>query len=132
MIPYTTVPASQIMPVSGYELPTELNKIQTEALDFFFKKGPLAYKLYKNAYAISFTTSNDPNTFLANFFNVFEESLRLQLKNEGNDTPEKQLAIKNGFEIISKTLQLLSNSGIKINIETLYASFIAFILGKLK
>jgi len=132
MIEYTLRPASQIMPVSGYEMPTGLPKIQNEALDFFFKKGPLAYKLYKNAYAMSFTTANNPTTFLANFFNILEESLKIQLKEKNDISPEKTIAIKNAFEIIQKTLILLDNTAVKFDIETLYASYIAFILGKLK
>ena len=126
---YINVPASQIMPVSGYELPLALKQIKKDAEDFFFSKGPLAYKIYKNSCAQSSGESKNKDAFIMDFINVLEESFKIQLKQNNQDiTP----AIKNVFEILRNSFRVLGNTNYTIEPITFFTSMVAFVLGKLK
>ncbi len=127
---YVEVPASQIMPVSGYEAPMGLNNIKSEANDFFFAKGQVPYKIYKNAVASSTGLNKTTAEFVENFFDVLESSLRLQLK-EKNDV-DKALLIKDAFDVLRSTFKLLHRSGVEFDTLTFYSTLIGFILGKMR
>ena len=127
---YVEVPASQIMPVSGYEAPMGLSNIKSEANDFFFAKGQVPYKIYKNAGASSTGLNKTTAEFVENFFDVLESSLRLQLK-EKNDV-DKALLIKDAFDVLRSTFKLMNRSGVEFDTLTFYSTLIGFILGKMR
>jgi len=126
---YNIVPASQIMPVSGFELPTPLTKIKKEAEDFFFSKGQLAYKIFKNAYAQAQGESKNKEAFVSDFFDILEESIRLQMKETGVPmTP----VIKDAFEIIKNSFKVLNHTNNQIEPITFYTAIVAYVLSKLR
>lgn len=124
------VVASQIMPVSGYTAPPSMAQVKKEVEDFFFSKGPIAYRIYKNAYASSLGDSSSPEQFVQEFFNALENSVKTQIKSSG--VVEPTTAIKNVFDILRNSFAILSSTGIKIDPLTFYATLVAFVLSKLK
>ena len=123
------VPASQIMPVSGYELPTPLSKIKKEAEDFFFGKGPFAYKIFKNTYSQAQGESKNKEAFVIDFFNILEESTKLQLKTQGGEISP---VIKNIFENLRNNFRILNNTNNCVEPITFYTTIVAYVLSKLK
>lgn len=128
---YTYVPASQIPPISGFELPTSLKKINDEASNFFYGKGLINYKIFKNAYASSVGISKNSKEFIDNFFDVLEASLKIQLKENGNDA-EQIIAVRETFNIIKSIFKVLDSTGIKIDTMTFFATVVGYILGKMR
>lgn len=124
------VPASQIMPVSGYAAPPSIAEIKKEAENFFFTKGPLAYKIYKNAYTSSLGDSASPDHFISEFFNALENSIKTQLKDNPNH--DANIQVKHVFEILRNSFNVLKHSNVKVEPITFYATLVAFILSKLK
>ena len=123
------VAASQIMPVSGYTAPPSIAQVKKEVENFFFSKGPLAYKIYKNAYTSSLGDSASPEAFIQEFFNALENSIKLQLRDV---VVEPTTTLKNVFEILRNSFAILSTAGVKIDPVTFYATLVAFVLSKLK
>jgi len=126
---YINVPASQIMPVSGYELPTGLSKIKQEADNFFFSKGPLAYKIFKNASAQAHGESKNKEAFVMDFFNILEDSYRLQFKHLGGDPSP---VVKDVFDVLRNSFKILNHTNNSIEPITFYTAIVAYVLGKLR
>jgi len=127
---YTYVPPSQIMPVSGFEVPvTSIPEVKKQVENFFFNKGQLAYKIYKNAYTQSLGSSLSPQAFVADFFDVLENSLKVQLKETG---AENSVAVKDAFDILRNTFKLLSKSNVQFDPIVFFGTIVAFILSKVK
>lgn len=130
MIEYTYVPASQIQPVSGFEIKTlSVEEVKKHVEQYFFANGQTAYKVYKNAYTQSLGSSRTPEAFVNDFFDVLENSLKLQLKEADKDG---NVAIKDAFEILRNTFKLLSKSNVSFEPLTFFGTLVAFILSKLK
>lgn len=130
MIEYTYVPASQIQPVSGFEVQKlSIDEVKKEVEQYFFSKGQLPYKIYKNAYTQSLGSSPTPEAFVSDFFDVLENSLKLQLKETERDG---NIALKEAFEILRNTFKLLSKSNVKFEPLTFFGTIVAFILSRLK
>jgi len=123
------VVASQIMPVSGYVAPPSIAQVKKEVENFFFSKGPLAYKIYKNAYTSSLGDSASSEAFMQEFFNALENSVKLQLR---NDTVEPTTIVKNVFDTLRNSFAIINAAGVKIDPITFYATLVAFVLSKLK
>ena len=124
------VPASQIMPVSGFVAPPSITQIKKEAENFFFSKGPLVYKIYKNAYTSSLGDSASPEHFITEFFHTLENSIRTQIKDNPNN--EVNIQLKHVFEILRNSFDILKHSNVRVEPITFYATLVAFILSKLK
>ena len=124
------IPASQVMPVSGYIAPPSISQIKKEVENFFFSKGPLAYRIYKNAYTSSLGDSASPDHFISEFFTTLEDSIRSQLKNMSNT--DATIALKNVFDILRSSFSILKQSGVHVEPVTFYATLVAFVLSKLK
>lgn len=118
------------MPVSGLETPPTMAKIRDEADAFLFTKGPLPYKIWKNSLASSTGINKTSLEFVENFFDVLENSIKIQLR-ERNNT-DKALLIKDAFDSLRSTFRLLNKSGIEYEPITFYCTLIGFILGKLR
>lgn len=127
---FINVPASQIMPISGMNTPPTLSKIRDEADTFLFSKGPLPYKIWKNSLASSTGINKTPQEFVENFFDVLENSIKIQLRERGNT--DKALLIKDAFDTLRSTFKLLNKAGIEYEPITFYCTLIGFILGKLR
>jgi len=127
---FISVPASQIMPVSGIETPLSLAKIRDETDTFLFSKGPVPYKIWKNALASSTGINKNTQEFMENFFDVLEGSIRLQMKERGNT--DKTLLLKDAFDSLRSTFRLLNKAGIDYEPITFYCALIGLILGKLR
>lgn len=127
---FINVPASQVQPVSGYVAPPSIQRVKQEVEEFFFKKGMVAYKIYKNAYASSLGDSASEEAFITEFFNALENSVKTQLKTTSGTEPTA--AVKDIFNIMRSSFSVLSHSGIKIDPITFYATLVAFVLSKLK
>lgn len=127
---FINVSASQVQPVSGYIAPPSIERVKQEVEEFFFKKGIVAYKIYKNAYASSLGDSASQEAFIIEFFNALENSVKTQLK--ANNSTEPTAAVKEVFNIMRSSFSILSHSGIKIDPITFYATLVAFVLSKLK
>lgn len=126
-----SVPASQIMPVSGFTAPPSYSRIKEEVDTFFFSKGPLIYKIYKNAYTSSLGDSASPDAFINDFFIALENSIKLQVK-EKEGGVEQALAIKECFGILKGAFNLLRQANVKFDPLTFYGTLVAFILSKFK
>lgn len=131
---YVEVQSSQIMPISGIETPLELSKIRDAANDFFFSKGQLPYKTYKNALAGSTGINKTTAELVESFFDTLETSLKLQLKENDKDktSPEKILLVKEAFDVLRSTFRLLYKTGCGFDVVTFYCAVAGFILGKLR
>ncbi|NBW57096.1 hypothetical protein EBR43_04795 [bacterium] len=126
-----TVPASQIMPVSGYTAPPSYTKVKEEIDAFFFSKGPLVYKIYKNAYTSSLGDSVSPDAFVEDFFVALENSLKQQVR-EKDGGVEQSLAIKECFNVLRSTFKLLQQANVHFDPLVFYGTLVAFILSKFK
>jgi hypothetical protein len=131
---FTEVQASQIMPVSGIETPMGLAKIKNEANDFFFSKGQLPFKIYKNALAGSTGVNKTTADLIEAFFDTLESSLKLQLKENDRDKslPEKTLIVKEAFDMLRSAFRILNKTGCEFDVTTFYCAIVGFILGKLR
>jgi len=131
---YVEVSSSQIMPVSGVETPLGLSKIRDEANDFFFSKGQIPYKIYKNALASSTGINKTTADLIESFFDTLETSLKLQLKENDKDktSSEKSLIVKEVFDVLRGSFRLLNKTGSGFDVTTFYCSIVGFILGKLR
>jgi len=126
---YSEIQASQIMPVSALNVPLVSVEQAKKAVEtFFFSQGPLAYKIYKNAYTQCLRFSS-LETFVDDFFDVLEVSLKMQLK-ESN--LEGSVAVKEAFEILRNTFKLLAKSNVKFDPTVFFGTVLAFILTRLK
>ena len=125
-----TVPSSQIQPVSTFKATPSLPLIKAEVENFFFSKGPLAYKIYKNAYASSLGDSATPEAFINEFFNAFENSIKTQIKTNNNQA--NTTIVNNTFQILKNSFQILQQTGVNIDPVTFYATLVAFVLSKIK
>jgi hypothetical protein len=123
------VPASQVLPVSGYVAPPSIAQVKKEAEEFFFSKGLLAHKIYKNAYTSSLADSPSSEQFIQDFFNVLENSIKTQIKNNNQDV---SISIKLVFDTLRNSFNILSALGVKIDPITFFATLVAFILSKLR
>lgn len=125
------VPASQIQPVSGFEVKTlSVAEVKKHVEQYFFSQGPVAYKIYKNAFTSSLGISPTPEAFIQDFFSTLEDSIRLQQRE--NNAAEQPIAIKETFNILKSSFNLLAKSGVKVEPTTFFATLVAFILSKLK
>lgn len=127
---FINVPASQIMPVSGLETPPTMAKIRDNADAFLFSKGPVPYKIWKNALASSTGVNKNTQEFMENFFDVLETSIKLQMRERG--VTDKALLVKDAFDSLRSTFRLLNKAGIDYEPITFYCALIGFILGKLR
>lgn len=126
---YKEIQASQIMPVSALNVPMVSVEQAKKAVEtFFFSQGPLAYKIYKNAFAQCQRFSS-LETFVEDFFDALEVSLRMQLKESAQDG---SVAIKEAFDILKNTFKLLAKSDVKFDPNVFFATVLAFILTRLK
>lgn len=126
---YTEIQASQIMPVSALNVPAisvEQAKRAVEA--FFFSQGPLAYKVYKNAYTQCLRYGS-LETFVEDFFDVLEVSLKMQLK---ESVTEGSVATKEAFDILRNTFKLLGKSNVKFDPKVFFGTLLAFVLTRIK
>ena len=125
------IPASQIQPESGFQVKSlSVADVKKRVEEHFFSQGPTAYKIYKNALTASLGTSPSPEAFVADFFDILEDSIRLQQRETGNS--ELPIAIKEVFNIQKSAFNLLVKAGVKVEPTTFFATIVAFILGKLK
>lgn len=124
-----SVAASQIMPVSGYVAPPSIAQVKKEVENFFFSKGPLAYKIYKNAYTSSLGDSTSSEAFVQEFFNALENSVKLQHR---NNMVEPTTIVKNVFDVLRNSFAIIDAAGVKIDPITFYATLVAFVLSKVK
>ena len=127
----TTVPASQIMPVSGYTAPPSYTKVKEEIDAFFFSKGPLIYKIYKNAYTSSLGDSASSDAFVEDFFVALENAIKQQVR-EKEGGVEQSLAIKECFTVLRSTFNLLQQANVHFDPLVFYGTLVAFILSKFK
>ena len=128
---FITVPASQIMPVSGYVAPPSYGRVKEEVEAFFFSKGALAHKIYRNAYTSSLADSASPDAFVDDFFTALENSIRQQVR-EKNGNAEQCIAIKEAFIMLRSTFALLRNADVHFDPLTFYGTLVAFVLSKFK
>lgn len=129
---YIEVPSSQIPPITGFEAPTPLRKVTDEATNFFYKQGILPFKIYKNALASSTGVSRNSKDFVENLFNILEDSLKIQLKENDVSTPEKAVAVKEAFGVIRSMFKVLEGAQVRYDAVPFYAAVVGYILGKLR
>ena len=128
-IEFNTVPASQIMPVSGSATILSMGNFRKELEEHFFKKSLVAYKTFKNSYTSSAGTNKSKLDFLQSYVKVLEDMILL---NEANATPEKKIIIKDVFNIIRYNCSILINSGVDFEVDTFFASLAGYLASKLK
>jgi len=126
---FVSVPASQIMPVSGTQITLNMSNFKKELEDFFIKKSLSAYKAYKNTYTSAAGTNKNKLDFLYAYIKTLEDTMLL---NEANNAPEKRIIIKDAFELIRHTCSLLINSGVDFEVDTFFASLAGYLTSKLK
>ena len=130
-IEYTTVPSSQIMPVSSSPAVGAFANLKNESENFFFQKGLGPYKVFKNAYASALGTSKHKQDFFYNFLRILEETITSNQEG-GEIVAEKKLIVKSSFEIMKQSIAVMFNAGIDLNVEQFFAAITGFLAGKLK
>jgi len=128
----TTVPSSQIQPVSTFKAIPSTPLVKAEVENFFFSKGPLVYKIYKNAYTSSLGDSITSDAFIDDFFVVLENSIKTEIKANNNQTNNNTTIVSNIFQILRNSFTVLRQSGVNLDPVTFYATLVAFVLSKIK
>ena len=126
------VPSSQIMPVSAFDTHLNINTLYKQFEDYFFTKGQLPYKVFKNAYTSSLPDALSKTLFIQSLFNTLETAIKLQVKETQQGQQEKSLSIKEAFEIVSNVFKILEKQNLQLEPIILFSALTGFVLAKSK
>lgn len=126
------VQSSQILPISGYEIPVKLEDIKKIIENYFFSLGPIPYKIYKNSFTTSLGSSPTSREFINNFFIVLENAFKIQIKENESDFSTKTAIVSELFGIIHNVLNILEKNKVELEAKIFYSALIGFILAKIR
>ena len=121
-----SVNSSSILPLSTVKNENWMNEFDTELSNFFIKKGPEYYNLYK-IFRTKKKNLNDWERILMDLFDeIFQEYKKLSIqKPEGID--RKSFVVHKIYETVSAGFSILSELKIKLDVPLLFCILAAYV-----
>ena len=121
-----SVNSTAVVPVSTVKNENWAQEFDQELSDFFVKKGPEYYNLYK-IFRTKKKNFNDSERIILDFFDeIFQEYKKLSIKNpEGID--RKSFVVHKIYENVSASFSILSELKIKLDVPLLFCILAAYV-----
>lgn len=121
-----SVNSSSVVPLSTVKNENWMQDFDEELANFFIKKGPDYYNLYK-IFRTKKKNLNDSERIIMDFFDeIFQEYKKLSIKNpEGLD--RKSFVVHKIYESVSAGFSIMSELKIKLDVPLLFCILAAYV-----
>jgi len=121
-----SVTSSSVVPLSSVKNENWMQDFDEELCNFFIKKGPDYYNLYK-IFRTKKKNLNDSERIIMDFFDeIFQEYKKLSIKNpEGLD--RKSFVVHKIYESVSAGFSIMSELKIKLDVPLLFCILAAYV-----
>ena len=121
-----SVNSSSVLPLSTVKNENWMNEFDTELSNFFIKKGPEYYNLYK-IFRTKKKNLNDSERIILDIFDeIFQEYKKLSIKNpEGID--RKSFVVHKIYESVNAAFSIMTELKIKLDVPLLFCILAAYV-----